>query len=117
MLLINNRQVKTPSAMRVTRSTFDSAESGRNSAGDMVRDVVTVKESIELKFPPMNDSEIQNILRLIEPPFFDVTYISPFHGTTTRRMYVGDRTAPVYSWNSRFRDMRWEELSFNLIER
>lgn len=117
MLLINNRQIKTPSSMLVNRATLDSSESGRNSAGNMVRQVVNVKENIELEFPPMSDSEIQTILRLVEPTFFDVTYISPYHGRTTRKFYVGDRSAANYSWNDKFKAMKWQDLKFNLIER
>lgn len=114
MLKINGITVRTPQEMQVTINDVDG-ESTRNARGDMVRDRIAVKRKINIKFPPLTDVQIKQIMNGISDEFFSVEYPDPQLGVTTKTFYVGDRTAPIYS---RHKDIcYWTDLSFGLIER
>lgn len=98
-----------------TVSDVDSAQSGRNQNGEMVRDRVSVKIKWQLSFPPLFPTLMSRLLTAVSASSFNFTYPDPRTGTTsTGKFYVGDRTAPVYS------EMNglpfWENVSFNIIE-
>jgi len=120
MLLINGTAVKVPAqegGLVIDLHTIDAESTGRNAYGTMVRDVVAQKERMQLRWVALSDFEMQQILNLIHAPFFDVTYRSPREGIVTKTFYRGDTSSPVYSWNEKFEDFRWEELTVNFIER
>ncbi|MBO0476162.1 hypothetical protein DOK76_03710 [Vagococcus sp. DIV0080] len=117
-LLINGVEVKPPQDFNVTYNTIDADSSGRNANGDMVRDVITQKVKLELKWGPLNDSEASNILTAVKKAFFTVNYPDPESGKQeTKTFYCGDRSLPAYSWNKKFKQIKWQNLSLNLIER
>lgn len=96
---------------------IDSAETGRNSEGEMIRDRVATKIKWQFTFPPLSRSELSALLNSdIKKTTFDFTYPDPYKssGTTTKTCYVGDRTAPMYSTASGM--PMWENVSFSIIE-
>lgn len=103
-----------PKSMSVNLSDVDG-ETHRNLAGNMIRDRIAVKRKIELEWGPLKQSEIQVLLNAVSSVFFDVTYIDPQLGLTTKNMYVGDRTAPVYLIINN--EAKWNGLKMNFIER
>ena len=46
---------------------------------------------------------------------FEVSYPDPVKGQTTGTFYVGDRTAPSYTFTEKFKP--WSGAKFNLVER
>lgn len=98
-----------------TVSDVDSAQSGRNQNGEMIRDRVAVKIKWQLSFPPLTPNLMKNLLNAVSAPSFSFTYPDPRSGTTSTGMfYVGDRTTPVYSEVEGL--PFWENISFSVIE-
>ena len=114
MLILNGVVVPTPKSMSISINDID-AETGRNANGTIVRDRVAVKRKIECEWGMLTQEEMQTLLNAVTPVFFSVKYIDPQSGTTTKTMYVGDRTAPVYNFNSKFK--LWSSLKMNFIEK
>lgn len=114
MISINGVAIATPSVYEITIQDLDG-ESNRNANGDLIRDRITVKRKINLEWPPLSQSEIQTLLNAVSSVFFTVTFPDPQQGMTTKTMYVGDRTAPAYSYIKGV--VKWEGLKMNFIEK
>jgi len=99
----------------VSIQDVDSASTGRGADGNMIRDRVAVKRKINLKFPPLEQSELSALLTAVSGVSFSVTCVDPQDGTHTGDYYVGDRSAPIYKTNNNGVEL-WEGVSFNLIE-
>lgn len=106
-------QEYTPSIQDVDAST-----TGRNAAGTMIRDRVAVKRKFSCKWAALSQADLKKILDACEESSFQLTAVDPKSGTRqTYRVYVGDRTAPVY-WYPSTTDTTWlyASLSMNFIE-
>lgn len=117
MISINGVQITHPSKMSVSISDVDSPNTTRNAKGDLIRDRVGVKRKVELEFPPLKQAEMQVLLGQIQNVFFNVTYLDPLLGITTKTMYVGDRSVPLYRYGNGGSDILWENVKFNFVER
>lgn len=113
MLIINGVNVVTPKSMSISISDVDG-DTGRNANGTIVRDRVAIKRKIELEWGMLTQAEISQLLNAVSSVFFNVTFIDPQQGQVTKTMYVGDRSAPVFSFNEKFKP--WSGLKMNLIE-
>ena len=116
LLSINGVAQKTPSKMTVAISDIDG-ESTRNANGYLLRDRIANKIKLTLEFPPLTQTELTTLLNAVSAVFFNVTYHDPILGMTTKEMYVGDRTMPMYRYGNGTTDLLWEGLSMNFIER
>ena len=116
-LSIGGATVKAPQELGVSYQTIDADTSGRNASGKMVRDIIAEKVKLEAKWGPLSDVEISAILNAVDASFFEVSYPNPKTGNiATKTFYVGDRSAPLYSWNEKFGAIKWQGLSMNFIE-
>lgn len=113
-LIINGVAVKPPKSFQVGIQDIDG-ETGRNANGDMVRDRITTKRKLDCEWGMLTQGEMSQILNAVSPEFFTVSYPDPIHGQTTKTFYVGDRTAPSYSFTNELKP--WSGAKFNLIER
>lgn len=95
---------------------IDSSETGRNQMGLMMRERVAIKVKWQLTFPPLNRTHLANLLNAISDVTFEFEYPDPYKtaGTTTKTMYVGDRTTPIYSVADNM--PMWEDVSFSVVE-
>lgn len=91
MLSINGVAIATPKSLEVTISDIDG-ESNRNANGEMIRDRIGVKRKIALEWPPLTQREISTL-------------------------YVGDRTAPAYVYDTKTKQVKWSGLKMNFIEK
>lgn len=115
MLKINGVVIATPKAFQVEINDIDG-ETERNAQGDMIRDRIAVKTKINLEWGPLKNNEISTLLQSVSGVFFNVTYPDPYTGSnSTKTMYVGTRTAPMYNYNDG--NPKWESLRMSLIER
>ena len=115
LLSINGVVVATPSKFKCDIADIDG-DTTRNARGEMVRNRVAVKRKLSLEWPPLTDAEISRLLQAVQAVFFTVTYPDPMTGAqATRTFYVGDRSAPAYSWASGL--PKWEGLTMNFIEK
>ena len=119
IIKVNGGYIQDPSSLEYQKYDLDSEEgSGRNQAGQMLRDRVAVKRKLVCKFPPMKSSEVAELLQAVSDVFMEVEFPDP--ATDTRQTmiaYVGDRTVPFYTWD--FVNDCWivKEVAFNFIER
>ena len=118
LLLVGGRYVKAPQEFSVGYQTIDADTGGRNASGTMVRDIISEKVKLEIKWGPLSDGEIFDVLNAVDHAFFEASYPNPkTGGMATKTFYVGDRTAPLYSWNEKFGAIKWQGLSMNFIEK
>lgn len=115
MIQINGVDIATPKTFQFSLNDIDG-ETNRNAKGEMIRDRITVKRKLELEWGPLTMSECSAILKAVSSTFFSVTYPDALEGKNiTKTMYVGDRTAPMYT----FKDGKayWTSLKMNFIEK
>lgn len=117
-ITIDGIAMPEPNKFEWGEQDLDSEKTTRNAAGNMTRDVIAKKSKISLGWPSLDMDEISKILKAIDKPFFTITAPNPkAGGIVTKTFYAGDRTAPAYSFNSKFAKMMWSGLSFDVIEK
>ena len=119
LIKINNVAIPTPSSYQYDRSDYDAEEgSYRDITGEMTRQRITTKVKLTLSWNSgaLTKEEVSKLLKAVDPLFFKVTYFDPHEGgMRTTTMYVGDRSANMYSFvNGK---PVWNTISFNLIEK
>ena len=103
-----------PQTMQVAIQDID-AKATRDAQGLLHRDRVATKRKITLTFGALTVAECSKILDSVKAEFFSVEYLDPVDGQVrSGAFYVGDRTAPVYSFVGSL--PVWKGLSFDLIE-
>lgn len=114
MIKINGVAIATPKVFEATVSDIDG-ETNRNAKGELIRDRVAVKRKINLEWGTLEQSEMSKILNAVSSVFFTVEFPDPQLGLITKTMYVGDRTAPAYSYVDN--KIKWQGLKMNFIEK
>ncbi|MBS4534969.1 hypothetical protein GOQ29_04975 [Clostridium sp. D2Q-14] len=113
MLKLNGVAVAAPLPYKVIINDLDG-ESGRNARGDLIRDRIAIKRSINLEWGVLTNQEAKTILNAVSRIFFPVEYEDPQLGRTTKTFYVGDRDVPVLIETSS--GIFYKGLAFNIIE-
>ena len=116
MIKINGVDIATPKTYEPTISDLDG-ETNRNANGELIRDRIAVKRKLNLEWPPLTQSEISTLLKAVSSVFFTVTFPDPELGMITKTMYVGDRTAPAYFYDTKTKEVKWQGLKMNFIEK
>lgn len=116
MISINGVAIATPKTYEATVTDLDG-ESNRNADGELIRDRIAVKRKLNLEWGPLTQSEIQTLLSAVSSVFFMVTFPDPMSGVVTKTMYVGDRTAPAYMYDEKAKEVKWQGLKMNFIEK
>lgn len=95
---------------------IDSASTGRNESGTMMRDRVATKIKWQLKFPPMTEAVYTRLLNAVQPSTFTFTCPNPLspNETTDIECYAGPKSATVYSIING--EILVDGVSFNIIE-
>lgn len=96
----------------------DASTTGRNAAGTMIRDRVARKHKFNCKWAALSHTDLTNLLQATQDVAFNLTAVDIFTGTRqTFRVYVGDRSAPVY-WYPTTDTTTWmyASLTMNFIE-
>lgn len=108
--------LRDPAKMSFCLYDLDSSETGRNQNGDLFRDRKSVKRKLTCNWSGLTNEQLQTILNATTDQFFELTFPNPMTGAmATMTCYVGDRTAPMYTYmNGKW---IWESLSMNFIER
>ena len=115
MISIKGVAIAAPKSFQVQISDIDG-ESNRNANGELIRDRIATKRKLELEWGPLSDSEISTILKAVKDVFFEVKFPDPQEGKIlTKTMYVGDRTAPMYTYINN--EAKWQNLKMNFIEK
>ena len=100
MLKIDGVQMPEPKFQGITISPEKiwSKNTGRTTTGEMVGDIVCIKLTYKISWPPLSAEQVALIDAAITPAFFDVYFKNPrTNQYETKRMYAGTPTYPVYS--------------------
>ncbi|MFT8836854.1 DUF6711 family protein [Liquorilactobacillus satsumensis] len=115
-LSIGGTQVKAPASLDCIIQDID-AKASRDANGLLHRDRVAVKRKLTLKWGPLTVSECSTLLQAVSGQFFSCTYLDAQDGgLSTRTFYVGDRTTPVYTFNTDLSEYVWQNLQMDFIE-
>ena len=99
-----------------SRNDIDSAKAGRSLDGTMHRGRVCTKVKLEIKCLPMNQSDANVLLNLIQPEYVDVHYIDPLYGERECVFYSNNVPA-TFGSEATDGSLIWDEISFPLVER
>ena len=98
-MTINGRQVAQPATVSYDRYDMDSEESFRGLDGTMQRDRVATKVKLNCQWNGLTGPEMSYLLQSMEDVFFPIHYWDPYYNRyETKTFYVGDRSAPVYTF-------------------
>ena len=95
-----------------------NTKAGRTLTDDFVGRVIARKWKLQCTTRPLSQVEMQMITNLLEgADFFDVEFI-PKNETNsiTRTFYVNAPSTKVYTYSEKLPNVRYESLSFNIIE-
>lgn len=116
LLKINGVDIQTPSKYTYTYQDISQPDAGRDQNGLMFKGYVCSKVKIELSWNLLTEEEAKILFQSVKNEYFSVTYPDAVSGTTkTGTFYVGDRTAPMYSWFPHLH--LYKDVAFNIIER
>ena len=104
--------------LTVTHELVWNSKAGRTLASTVVGRVVAKKWKLQFTTRPLSQEEVSKIINLVEASdFFDVEFI-PTNATTpiTRPFYVNAPSTKVYTYSDKLPNVRYESLSFNIIE-
>lgn len=115
ILQINGVWIPDPSSLQWGIQSVSDSNAGRTTDGKMHVNLITRKRKLELSWSGVDFATASEILRAVNPETFNVTYLDALTNTRlTKEFYVGDRSAPVYSYCDGY---QWySNVSFNLIE-
>lgn len=112
-MLIDGIQIKTP---QLKVGTFLITKSERTADGTMTMDIIAEKRRLDLTWPIIRDTDLQQILSLLKSKtFHQVTYPDPEYGEDrTITVYRGDVTTET---GHKVEGTRyWRDVSIALIE-
>lgn len=114
LVSINGVALPTPSEFQV--SIMDISKANRNARGSMIIERIATKHKLAFTYSYITKSDLDFVLNLIAPTFYNVSYLNPqTNQTRTASFYCGDRNVGMIDYingNPRYRD-----FAFNLIER
>lgn len=115
ILQVNGVWIPDPSSLQWGIQSVSDSNAGRTTDGKMHVNLITRKRKLELSWSGVDFATASEILRAVNPETFNVTYLDALTNTRlTKEFYVGDRSAPVYSYCDGY---QWySNVSFNLIE-
>ena len=108
-------------SLQPSHESIWNSKAGRSidSEATFVGRIVARKWKLQVKTIPLSQEKVAKIVGLLEQSdFFSVKFI-PTNGTDfiKKNFYVGSISTSVYSYNSELSNVRYSELSFDIIER
>ena len=108
-------------SLQPSHESIWNSKAGRSidSEATFVGRIVARKWKLQVKAIPLSQEKVAKIVGLLEQSdFFSAKFI-PTNGTDfiKKNFYVGSISTQVYSYNSELSNVRYSELSFDIIER
>lgn len=111
---VGGKSVPTPSKYQWEQEDVSSSDAGRTEDGVMHKQKLRTVEKISLVWVYLTTAQVSAVLDAFSDEYVNITYLSPAEGKFVERtFYVGNRSAPLYNTVLD----RWENISFNIIER
>lgn len=119
MITIGETTLPSPSSYKWSENDLSSDSSGRNLAGEMLKDLVAKKIKIELEWGPLTKNDASTVLTaLASAVYLQVTYPDAKAGAdVTKTMYVGDRDSDLLLYHNVNGVEYWTGIRANLIEK
>ncbi len=106
--------IKDPDTYKWDWEDLSEADAGRTEAGSMDKKLVGNVRSASVGWKFLTTAEISTILKAIHKEYMQVKFLCPYTGGfDIAEMYVGDRTAALYSSDEKL----WTDFSFKFVER
>ena len=115
LIKINGQYIPNPSSLQWGIQSVSDSNAGRDMNGSMHVNLVTRKRKLELTWNAVDFNTAKEILSAVNNETFLVEYRDALTNRMEKRtFYVGDRSAPVYSYAV---GHQWySNINFNLIE-
>jgi hypothetical protein len=92
-----------------------SKNTGRGCDGTMLGDIIGIKTTASIQWPPLSDADVAKIDNAISRAFATVTYKDPSSGSMrSGTFYFGTPTYPVYSYHNGVRT--YSGVTVDMIE-
>ena len=115
ILQVNGTYIPDPSSLQWGLQSVSDQNAGRTTDGIMHVNLIARKRKIELEWTGIDFATASEILQAVNPETFNVTYHDALtNSRVTKKFYVGDRTAMVYSYSDGYK--RYQNVAFNIIE-
>ena len=104
--------------LTITHELVWNTKAGRTLTSTFVGRVIAKKWKLQFTTRPLSQEEVSKIVNLVEASdFFDVEFI-PTNETNsiTRTFYVNAPSTKVYTYSDKLPNVRYESLSFNIIQ-
>ena len=101
VLTLDGVVMPTPSKMTITKEKIWSKNAGRGSTGTFIGDIVAIKYKIQIEWKTLSQAGAAQLDKVVSKASFDVKFVDPADssgGYTTKTMYAGTPTYPVYSY-------------------
>jgi hypothetical protein len=116
MALISISGVDLPTPTEFSVGIMDLSKAERNAKGRMIIERIATKRKLEIAYAYLTASEMSEILNLIAPVYYNVTYLDPqTGGNKTASFYCGDRNIGMLDFINGV--PRYKDVKFDLIER
>ena len=119
VLYFNNVAMPTPAhngGITIKPEKVWAPKTGRALNGELLGDMVAIKDTIQIKWPPLSQSQIALIDSYLSQPFFTVSFVDPRTGSfSTRTVYAGTPSYPVYNYV--FGSKIYQGVAVDLIEK
>lgn len=103
MLKIGSTTLPPPKSVTYSQNKIWSQNTGRLDNGYFVGDMIGIKKSYEVTFPPLTDSQLATVRAAVSTDFATVQITNAEGGTDTVSAYFGDLTVESYSWNNKIK--------------
>lgn len=112
---INSSELPEPSTSSVGMEDLEiSAERDANGYLHRERAREGVRK-VSFTYEVMTQEELSVVLKMLQPVYFDLTYLDPERGVSTIECYCAKKDGELYS--ALFYNGLWRNVKFNCIER
>lgn len=107
-------EIPIPSSVQWELQDLSENGAGRTENNVMVKKRCGQLVKLTLTWKLVSTEDAAKILQAFNPEYFDVKYISPFHGRAiVSEFYAGDRKAIPFN----MKRGKWDSISFSITER
>lgn len=108
MLYINNVLMPEPkqSGVKIKKEKVWSDNTARSAAGTMAGDIICIKRTLSIEWPPLSNEQVRRIdneISNINKAFVPIKYIDEAGRVTTTTVYFGTPAYTLYSWSEGIR--------------
>lgn len=112
---INGKPIFSPTSASVSIEDLETSAE-RTADGTLHRERARQGvRKISFTYDRLTQEEMQLLIPMLSPVFFELTYLDPENGTNTITCYCASKSSDLYS--AVFYDGYWMSVKFNCIEK